>query len=40
MLMVLKRTSHRDGSFEHPKQMLKIMDKKYLQFYAEFFCLS
>ena len=30
-----------DGSFEHPKHMLKLMDKKiYLQFYAQNFCLS
>ena len=29
-----------DGSFEHPDHTLKIMGKKYLQFYAENFCLS
>ena len=29
-----------DGSFEHPKYMLKLMGKKYLQFYAKKFCLS
>ena len=23
-----KEPSHRDGSFEHPKHMLKLMDKK------------
>ena len=28
-----------DGSFEHPKNMLKLMDKKYLQFYAKKVCL-
>ena len=39
MLSVLKRSS-RDGSFEHPKHMLKITGKKYLQFYAKKLCLS
>ena len=41
MLWVLKRTVSmrvRDGSVELPKQMLKIMGKKYIQFYAEHFC--
>ena len=36
MLWVLKR----DGSFEYPKHMLKIQVRKYLQFYADNFCLS
>ena len=45
MLRVLKRIiSMRDlsrgGSFEHPKHMLKLWVRKYLQFYTEFFCLS
>ena len=35
-----KELSQWDGSFEHPKHMLKIMGRKYLQFYAEIFCLS
>ena len=39
MLWVLKRPSQRDGSFEHPKHMLKIMGKKILHLYAENFCL-
>ena len=30
MLWVLKRTSQWDGSFEHPKHMLKLMGKKIL----------
>ena len=29
-----------DVSFEHPKDLFKIMGKKYLQFFAENFCLS
>ena len=29
-----KEPSHWDGSFEHPKQMLKLMDKKILAIYA------
>ena len=29
-----------DGSFEHPKHLLKLWVRKYLQFYAEKFCLS
>ena len=28
MLWVLKKPCRRDGSFEHPKHMLKLMDKK------------
>ena len=41
MLWVLKRKSQWDGSFEHPKHMLKIMGKKiYLKFYAKIFGLS
>ena len=35
-----KELSQWDGSFEHPKNVLKLMGKKYLQFYAEKFCLS
>ena len=35
-----KEPSHWDGSFEHPKHMFKLMDKKKFQFYAENFCLS
>ena len=35
-----KEPSQWDGSFEHPKHMLKLMGKKYLNFYAEVFCLS
>ena len=36
MLWVLKRTfDDRDGSFDHPKQMLKLMNKKILNFYAQ-----
>ena len=27
-------------TFEHPKHMLKLMGKKYLQVYAKIFCLS
>ena len=33
MLWVLKRNVSTDGSFEHPKHMLKLIGKKYLQFY-------
>ena len=33
-----KEQSWWDGSFEHPKHILKIMGKKYLQFYAVIFC--
>ena len=40
MLWVLKKPSHWDGSFEHPKQMLKLKKRNYLQFYAENDCLS
>ena len=43
MLWVLKGTvlmRQTVSSFEHPKQMLKFMGKKKLQFYAEKFCLS
>ena len=35
MLWVLKESSQRDGSFEHPKHMLKLMDKKF-NFMLEF----
>ena len=28
MLWVLKRTVYRDGSFEHPKHMFKLMGKE------------
>ena len=28
MLLVLEKTSQRDGSFEHPKHMFKLMGKK------------
>ena len=37
MLWVRKNTSRWDGSFEHPKHMLKLWVRKYLQFYAETF---
>ena len=33
----LKEPSQWDGSFEHPKHKLKIMVRKYLQFYTETF---
>ena len=39
MLWVLKRT-HSGDSFEHPKHMLKLMNKKIFTVYAEIFCLS
>ena len=29
----------RDGSYQHPKHMLKLIGKKYLPFYAQRFCL-
>ena len=32
--------SQLDGSFEHPKHMLKLMVKKYFHFYAQKNCLS
>ena len=32
--------SERDCSSEHPKHMLKLMDKKILTFIAQHFCLS
>ena len=35
-----KEPSQWDGSFEHPKHMLKIMGKKIFTLYAENFCLS
>ena len=35
-----KEPSQWDGSFAHPKHMLKLWVRKYLQFYAEKFCLS
>ena len=31
----LKEPSQWNGSFEHPKHMLKLLSKKYFQFYAE-----
>ena len=37
MLWVLKEPSHWDGSFEHPKHMFQLMDKKY-QKLTIFFC--
>ena len=30
----LKEPSQWDSAFEHPKHMSKVMDKKYLHFYA------
>ena len=33
-----KETPQWDGSFEHPKHMLKLWVRKYWQFYAEHFC--
>ena len=39
MLCVLKRTQW-DGSFEHPKHMLKCIGKKSLKINAENACLS
>ena len=35
-----KEPSQWDGSFEHPKHMLKLWVGKYLQFYAEIFCFN
>ena len=35
MLWVLKRT--RDGSFEYPKHMLKLINKFFFQFYTKIF---
>ena len=35
-----KEPSQFDGSFEHPKHMLKLMGKKHVQFYAEKLFLS
>ena len=35
-----KERSQRDVSFEHQKHMLILWVRKYLQFYAEFLCLS
>ena len=40
MLWVLKESSQLDGSFEHPKHMLKIMGKKIFTILPCFFCLS
>ena len=41
MLRVLKRTDlDPNSSFEYPKHMLKLMDKKFSQFYAQIFRLS
>ena len=37
MLWVLEEPSKRDGSFEHPKHMLKLMGKNIFTFYAHFF---
>ena len=31
--------TQKNGSFEHPKHMFKLMDKK-SQFYANYFCLT
>ena len=35
-----KEPSQWDGSFEHPKHMLRCMGKKIFTIYAENFCLS
>ena len=35
-----KEPSHRDGSFEHPKHMFKLMDKKIITIYARVFLLN
>ena len=35
-----KEPSRWDGSFEHPKQMFRLIDKKIFTFYAPSFCLS
>ena len=40
MLWLLKKTHLTETVFEHAKHMLKLMGKKYLQFYADIFCLS
>ena len=40
MLWVLKRTVSRRRSFEHPKQMFKLMGKKIIRFYANKISLS
>ena len=37
MSWILKRTLSVRRFFEHPKHMLKIMGRKDLQFYTEFF---
>ena len=38
MLWVLKRTVSKDGSFEHPKHMLKLMGKKIFTIDTEKIC--
>ena len=41
MLWVLKRTvqmNRLNGSFEHPKQLLNLMDKKRFTIYAQNIC--
>ena len=38
--MYSKESSQCDGSFEYPKQMVKVRDRKYSQFYAILFCLT
>ena len=35
-----KEPAQYDGSLEHPKHMLKLMDNKNIQFYTTTFCLS
>ena len=40
MLWVLKEPPQCDGSFEHPKQMLKLIDKKIFTNLQSIFCLS
>ena len=35
----LKESSRRDGSFEHPKRMFKLMGKKIIAVFAKLFCL-
>ena len=37
--MYSKELYQREGSFEHPKQMLIVWVRKYLQVYAENVCL-
>ena len=40
MLLVLKRMVSMDGSFEHPKHMLKLMGKKEFTILRSKICLS